>query len=173
MALAANSAGPAHNAGAAAAGLSMTLSVADQQGVQTLVLADAQAPIGKDTRALLSADFNRDCLVDLVQATTTDGEVLLYLNSGSATPYDGVTSQVLGRSTLGDSLSGFAPNSLAAGDVDNDGDPDLLVGDKSGRPPVGSGALAGPPCPLVAAAVGAARRAAAAGAGVCASETAA
>jgi hypothetical protein len=93
---------------------------------------------------LVMADFNRDGIADMAEATLPDGEgsgrarlnISLGQRDGSFLPSS--SSQLLGPS----------PRFLAVGDFNRDGNPDLIVGDANGSVLVlfgdGKGNLASP-----------------------------
>jgi hypothetical protein len=88
-----------------------------------------------DAYAIAAADFDRDGRQDFALGTTSgsavpDGTVLLYLGNGDGTFAftPGPSFSELGR-VVGD--AGTDVFAIAAGDVDGDGDADLLAGERS------------------------------------------
>jgi hypothetical protein len=75
------------------------------------------------TQALQLGDVDGDGDLDLLEGNTGNQATLLYLNNGSADPFNGVTGSAVG--------SGRDTSSLALGDLDGDGDLDLLQGNVS------------------------------------------
>lgn len=70
-------------------------------------------------------DFNNDDQDDLI-VLLDDGSVRIYLNTGTAPPFDAYTENLLGQTIIG----GI---SLAAGDINQDDRIDVLASDSDGR----------------------------------------
>lgn len=79
------------------------------------------SPDVEETRDLVAADFDSDGDIDVAVCNGGGQPVRLYLNRGDSQPFNGVTGISLG-------VSGDASNAIAAGDFNNDGHMDLLVG---------------------------------------------
>jgi hypothetical protein len=78
---------------------------------------------------MVMADFNRDGIADIVQAALPGGDhsgpALLTVSLGQP---DGTYRQVASRPVLG-----HAPRDIVAGDFNQDGFPDVIVGDDDGE----------------------------------------
>ncbi len=111
---------------------SVARTIVSQTGVTTPVLGDLQLPgAGADLRSVVSADFNKDGLLDLAVVNGTNNQVLVYLrqlNGTYQTPANQVLANlsVLDRS-LGTGRTFASPASLTAADFDNDEDIDIAV----------------------------------------------
>jgi len=73
------------------------------------------------TQAIVFGDFDGDGDLDVVAGN--DGFNRLYLNNGTSNPFDGITSGI-----AIDSSDAFLTLSLVQGDIDGDGDLDLVAG---------------------------------------------
>lgn len=73
------------------------------------------------TSSLLVEDFNGDDHPDIVTANRNSPS-FLYLNNGTASPFEGVSGDAINSTTL-DSVG-----SIAVGDMDGDGDVDVVLG---------------------------------------------
>ncbi len=96
----------------------------------TVGSAGAESEDGPDkpSRLGVMADFNRDGTSDMAQVVPpADGSGLSFLEV-SLGQADGVYKPVASRSTLGRS-----PKDIVVGDFNNDGIPDLIVGDDNGE----------------------------------------
>ncbi|MFT5489908.1 MAG: hypothetical protein ACI8V5_000247 [Limisphaerales bacterium] len=76
-----------------------------------------------DTRAVLIADLNGDQFPDIIVGNDNQRN-LLYLNNGTATPFDGVAGQNI-------SPDAAATKALAVADLDHDGLLDIVVGNRN------------------------------------------
>lgn len=81
----------------------------------TDITADSNATV-----AVAAGDINGDGRADLIAGNSGQPD-RLYLNNGTASPFEGVTGQNI-------TTDSFNTRSLAVGDVDGDGDLDLVVG---------------------------------------------
>ena len=77
--------------------------------------------------ALAVGDFNNDGIPDVVATTPADGGVSVFLGDGTGkfTPVNNPVSGTL--PTANAFLPGFGPTSVAIGDFNNDGKPDVVV----------------------------------------------
>ncbi|MBN1674572.1 MAG: DUF2341 domain-containing protein [Kiritimatiellae bacterium] len=80
-----------------------------------------------DTRALALGDVDGDGDLDVIAGNVYGQKSRLYLNNGTSDPFNGVT----GQDVSSDTYTVFA---LVLGDVDRDGDLDLIAGSNSGEP---------------------------------------
>ena len=78
-------------------------------------------PVGNDPVAVVTGDFNRDGLLDLAVANSTDDTVSILLNNGG------------GAFTVSTVTVGSLPASLAVGDFNRDGKLDIAVGNFSSQ----------------------------------------
>ncbi len=88
-----------------------------------------------DAYSLVAGDFNGDSNADFVLARATDaneGQLHLYLGNGNGTFQGSGLGPSPGFEQLGITIgvAGLDPMSLAAGDVDNNGDLDLVSGER-------------------------------------------
>lgn len=90
--------------------------------------SDAEDTEDKASRLTVMGDFNRDGIPDIAEAVLPAGEnsgsALLTISLGQA---DGTFKQIASTPTLGHS-----PTDIVVGDFNQDGIPDLLVGDDDG-----------------------------------------
>ncbi|MCB1565449.1 MAG: VCBS repeat-containing protein [Rhodanobacteraceae bacterium] len=79
-----------------------------------------------NTRALSLVDVDGDGDLDLITGNATQVN-RLYLNNGSSDPFANVNATDISTDT-------HFTSALAVGDVDGDGDPDLIAGNNNGQP---------------------------------------
>jgi len=90
--------------------------------------ADSDEAADTISHLMVMADFNRDGIADIAQAVLpvkgSSGPVLLTISLGQA---NGSYKQVVSRTVLG-----HTPRDIVTGDFNQDGFPDLIVGDEDG-----------------------------------------
>ncbi len=85
---------------------------------------DLETDIADDTRAIATADFNGDGRIDLVTGNN-GGATRLYLNNGTDQPLELVAAK--------DITGGYLTTAIAAGDLNKDGRPDVVLGTGDGK----------------------------------------
>jgi VCBS repeat protein len=105
-----------------------TASVAAPAKAAAAAASDSDEAADAASHLMVMADFNRDGIADIAQAVLPaaghPGAALLTVSLGQA---DGTYKQVTSRIALG-----HAPRDIVTGDFNQDGYPDLLVGDEDG-----------------------------------------
>ncbi len=90
--------------------------------------AESDSAPDKAARLIVMADFNRDGIADMAEATLPAGDHsgagFLTISLGQA---DGTFKQIASKPVLG-----HAPHDIVAGDFNQDGIPDVIVGDDDG-----------------------------------------
>lgn len=90
----------------------------------TLKFTRTDYPTGVNPQSIVVGDFNKDGNLDFAQVNYnggSSGSVNVFLGNGDGTFQSGVTYP-----------AGNGPDALAVGDVNGDGNPDLVVGDDTG-----------------------------------------